>query len=51
LQLPPVKKTKTAYSTDIGVLQALADLHPLPREVLEYRSLSKLKNTYIDVLP
>jgi DNA polymerase I len=51
LRLPTIKKTKTAYSTDIEVLQTLADLHPLPKEVLEYRSLSKLKNTYIDVLP
>ena len=51
LQLPTIKKTKTSYSTDIEVLQTLADLHPLPKEVLEYRSLSKLKNTYIDVLP
>ncbi|HME44468.1 MAG TPA: DNA polymerase I [Syntrophorhabdales bacterium] len=51
LNLPPVKKTKTAYSTDTEVLQALAPLHALPSEVLQYRTLSKLKNTYIDVLP
>ncbi len=51
LNLPTVKKTKTAYSTDTEVLQTLAPLHPLPLEILEYRTLSKLKNTYIDVLP
>ncbi len=51
LNLPPLKKTKTAYSTDTEVLQTLAPLHALPSEVLQYRTLSKLKNTYIDVLP
>ena len=51
LNLPPVKKTKTAYSTDTEVLQRLALLHALPQEILQYRTLTKLKNTYIDVLP
>jgi len=51
LNLPTGKKTKTAYSTDNEVLQMLAPLHGLPSEVLQYRTLSKLKNTYIDVLP
>ncbi|MHB8110926.1 MAG: DNA polymerase I [Syntrophorhabdaceae bacterium] len=51
LGLTPVKKTKTGYSTDTGVLEALAENHPLPGIILEYRSLTKLKNTYIDVLP
>ena len=51
LQLPPVKKTKTGYSTDVEVLEKLSLSHPLPREILEYRTLSKLKGTYIDVLP
>lgn len=51
LQLPPLKKTKTGYSTDTGVLQTLSLLHPLPKEILEYRTLTKLKGTYIDVLP
>ncbi len=51
LNLPPVKKTKTAYSTDTEVLQRLAPLHALPLEILQYRTLSKLKNTYVDVLP
>ncbi len=51
LKLPTVKKTKTGYSTDTEVLQTLVSLHPLPKEILEYRTLTKLKSTYIDVLP
>jgi DNA polymerase I len=51
LQLTPGKKTKTGYSTDIEVLEKLSLVHPLPKEILEYRTLTKLKNTYIDVLP
>ncbi|MBA4418249.1 MAG: DNA polymerase I [Syntrophus sp. (in: bacteria)] len=51
LKLPPVKKTKTGYSTDTDVLQALSMFHPLPKEILEYRSIAKLKSTYVDVLP
>lgn len=49
--LTPVKKTKTGYSTDNSVLEELAVVHPLPNEVLRYRSVAKLKNTYIDTLP
>jgi DNA polymerase-1 len=51
LGLTPVKKTKTGYSTDTEVLQILSIEHPLPKEILEYRTLTKLKGTYIDVLP
>ncbi len=51
LGLTPVKKTKTGYSTDTEVLQILSVEHPLPKEILEYRTLTKLKGTYIDVLP
>jgi DNA polymerase-1 len=51
LALPVVKKTKTGYSTDVEVLSALAPLHPLPAEILRYRSLAKLKNSYVDALP
>jgi DNA polymerase-1 len=51
LNLTPVKKTKTGYSTDIEVLETLSLQHPLPKKILEYRTLTKLKNTYIDVLP
>ncbi|MGL4366940.1 MAG: DNA polymerase I [Brevinemataceae bacterium] len=50
--LQPYKKTKTkSYSTDEESLEALSFIHPLPREVLQYRSLSKFKNTYTDSLP
>jgi len=45
------KKTKTGYSTSVEVLSNLAEDHELPRKVLEYRSLAKLKNTYTDALP
>jgi DNA polymerase I len=51
LRLPPVKKTKTGFSTDTEVLETLSLQHPLPKKILEYRTLTKLKNTYIDVLP
>ncbi|MEE2755738.1 MAG: DNA polymerase I [Myxococcota bacterium] len=51
LGLPAEKKTKTGYSTDQTVLGNLAALHPLPEKVLEYRHLTKLKNTYLDTLP
>ncbi|MGH7429961.1 MAG: DNA polymerase, partial [Candidatus Methylomirabilaceae bacterium] len=51
LQLKPIKRTKTGYSTDMDVLQQLARTHELPAEVLNFRSLSKLKSTYVDVLP
>jgi DNA polymerase-1 len=51
LQLKPVKRTKTGFSTDMDVLQQLAGSHELPAEVLSYRSLAKLKSTYVDVLP
>jgi len=51
LGLPPVKKTKTGYSTDAEVLETLAELHPVVGKVLEYREISKLKSTYVDALP
>lgn len=52
LQLPVVKKTPSgAPSTDEEVLQKLAEDYPLPKVLLEYRSLSKLKSTYTDKLP
>jgi len=51
LELPVVKKTKTARSTDQGVLEDLSRLHPLPQAILEHRSVSKLKSTYLDALP
>jgi DNA polymerase-1 len=51
LALPQGKKTKTGYSTSVEVLSGLASYHPLPEEVLNYRSIMKLKNTYVDALP
>ncbi|MCX5777094.1 MAG: DNA polymerase I [Candidatus Firestonebacteria bacterium] len=51
LKLPVVKKTKTGNSTDVEVLEELAAKSPLPAFLLEYRQLTKLKNTYIDSLP
>ena len=52
LQLPVIKKTATgAPSTDEEVLQKLAEDFPLPKVLLEHRSLSKLKSTYTDKLP
>lgn len=50
LKLPVVKRTKTGPSTDITVLEKLADKHPVPALIVEYRSLAKLKNTYLDAL-
>ena len=52
LQLPVLKKTKTGASTDAEVLEQLAELgHPVPKLILEYREVQKLKSTYVDVLP
>ena len=51
LQLTPTKRTKTGYSTNVDVLEELAHYHPLPAEILKYRSLAKLKSTYVDALP
>ncbi len=52
LKLPVVKKTPSgAPSTDEEVLQKLAEDYPLPKALLEYRGLSKLKSTYTDKLP
>ncbi|HTD04654.1 DNA polymerase I [Undibacterium sp.] len=52
LQLPVVKKTPSgAPSTDEEVLQKLAEDYPLPKILLEYRGLAKLKSTYTDKLP
>jgi DNA polymerase-1 len=50
LKLTPLKRTKTGYSTNVEVLQRLAVTHELPAEVLNYRSVAKLKSTYVDVL-
>ena len=52
LKLPILKKTTTGPSTDVTVLQELAEAgHELPVLLMEYRELSKLESTYIDALP
>jgi DNA polymerase-1 len=51
LGLKPIRKTKTGYSTDEDTLTQLATQHELPAQILNYRSLSKLKSTYVDALP
>lgn len=51
LQLPAFKRTKTGYSTDAEVLEQLAPQHEIVARILAHRELSKLKQTYIDVLP
>jgi len=48
--IPPVKKTKSGYSTDAAVLEKLAVRHPIADALLEYRRLTKLKSTYADAL-
>lgn len=45
------RKTKTGYSTNQAVLEKLKGDHPLIDEILEYRTLAKLKSTYVDALP
>ena len=50
LKLPSGKKTKTGYSTDVQVLEKLALQAPIARHILDYRSMVKLKNTYLDNL-
>jgi DNA polymerase-1 len=51
LGLQSGRRTKTGYSVDSDVLEGLRDEHPLVPLVLEYRTLSKLKSTYVDALP
>jgi DNA polymerase-1 len=50
LKLPIAKRGKTGPSTDQEVLEKLAELHPLPRAIIDYRGISKLKSTYLDAL-
>jgi DNA polymerase I len=45
------RKTKTGYSTDAAVLEKLQGDHPIVDDLLEHRTLSKLKSTYVDALP
>lgn len=47
LKIKPFKKTKTGYSTSEEVLEVLSEAHPIAKDILEYRHLSKLKTTYV----
>ena len=51
LGLKPLRKTKTGYSTDEETLTQLAAQHELPTHILNYRSIAKLRSTYVDALP
>lgn len=51
LMIPPVKKTKTGFSTDVQVLTQLSETYPIAEYVLEYRQLKKLLSTYVESLP
>jgi DNA polymerase-1 len=51
LALPPSRRTKTGFSTDESVLEELGIEYELPREILSWRKLQKLKSTYVDALP
>ncbi len=50
LELPPVKKTKTGYSTNAEVLEKLRQAHPIIPLIMEYRMLTKLNSTYAEGL-
>jgi DNA polymerase-1 len=51
LQIPSGKKNKTGWATGVEVLQSLAREYPICALVLEWREVTKLKNTYVDVIP
>ncbi len=51
LQIPGGKKNKTGWATGVEVLHALAREYPICALVLEWREVTKLKNTYVDVIP
>ncbi|UCD22207.1 MAG: DNA polymerase I, partial [Chloroflexota bacterium] len=51
LRLPQSRRTKTGYSTEASVMEALRGTHPVIELILKYRQLSKLKSTYVDALP
>jgi DNA polymerase-1 len=51
LQLQTGRKTKTGFSTDVNALEEIRAAHPIVEKLLEYRTLSKLKSTYVDAIP
>ncbi|KAB3539036.1 DNA polymerase I [Alkaliphilus pronyensis] len=50
LELPPIKKTKTGFSTNAEVLEKLYDKHEIIPRIIDYRQIAKLKSTYVDGL-
>ena len=50
LDLPPIKKTKTGYSTNAEVLEELLDKHPVIEKIIYYRQITKLESTYVEGL-
>ena len=50
LSIPPVKKTKTGYSTNAEALEMLADTHPIIEKIIHFRLLEKLRSTYVESL-
>ncbi len=50
MKIPPIRKTKTGYSTDESVLEEISGAYPIARTILDYRASSKLKSTYVDNL-
>lgn len=51
MKLPPVKKTKTGFSTDSDVLEKLSKEYPICLKIIQHREIAKLKSTYLDTLP
>jgi DNA polymerase-1 len=51
LEITPIKKTKTGFSTNIDVLEQLAESHEIARLLIEYRQITKLESTYVSALP
>ena len=50
LQIPPTKKTKTGYSTSADALESIESLHPIVEKIIEFRTLEKLRSTYVESL-
>ena len=51
LKIPPVKKTKTGYSTDVSVLEILSRNYDIAKLLMDYRQINKLESTYVTALP
>ena len=51
MEIKPPKKTTTGFSTAADVLESLKEEAPIVKKILEYRTLEKLRSTYVDALP